>query len=113
MLNHPNLIFTGMGGRVVAINRLNGEVIWQTKLCGSGFVTVIADDTTVFAQTGGKLFALNLLSGDILWENGLSGCGYGLGCLAFAGGEHSWPAPMVQMQEENDAINSNPGGTNA
>jgi outer membrane protein assembly factor BamB len=113
MSKHPKLIFTGMGGRVVAINRLSGEVIWKKHLSGSGFVTVIADATTVYAQTGGKLFALNPLSGDIVWTNGLPGCGYGLGCLAFAGGQHSWPAPMVQMQEENDAINSNPGGTNA
>ncbi len=48
MSNHPNPIFTGIGGRVVAINRSNGEVIWKKHLGGSGFVTVIADATTVF-----------------------------------------------------------------
>ena len=111
MTNPTEIIFTGTGGRVTAINRLNGGVLWQTKVGGSSFVTVIADDTMVYAQSRGKLLALELISGKILWENGLAGCGYGLGCLAFPGGMHSWPAPMAWVQEESDSSSSSAGGT--
>jgi PQQ-like domain len=102
MSNPTDVIFTGTGGYVVAIDRRNGEILWKTKVGGSAFVTVIADDDTVFAQSKGKLLALHRASGRILWKNGLKDCGYGLGCLAFPGGLTSGPPPHAQAQEDQD-----------
>lgn len=90
-----DLLFSGTGGNVVCLNRHTGQEIWKTGVGGHGFVTILTDQSMIYAQCNGKLFALRYADGTILWQNDLPGCGYGIGSLAFAGGQQNGPPPLA------------------
>jgi outer membrane protein assembly factor BamB len=95
MLQITDLLFSGTGGNVVCLNRHTGQEIWKTAIGGHGFVTLLTDQTMIYAQCAGKLSALRYSDGAILWQNDLPGCGFGIGALAFAGGQQNGPPPLV------------------
>ncbi|MBI2924820.1 MAG: PQQ-binding-like beta-propeller repeat protein [Verrucomicrobia bacterium] len=47
----PELVFVGIGGSVVAMNRATGEKVWHTRLKGSDFVNVLLDRDQLYATT--------------------------------------------------------------
>lgn len=59
------------------MDRRTGQLIWETRLKGSGFVNVTVEGDVILAATRGELWGLDLNSGRILWHNGLPGKGYG------------------------------------
>jgi outer membrane protein assembly factor BamB len=76
------MVFVGIGGHVVALDRATGSEIWRTKLKGSDFVNVALDGDTLLATARGQLFCLDPSSGSIRWQNELKGLGLGLVSLA-------------------------------
>jgi outer membrane protein assembly factor BamB len=78
----PSLVYVGIRGHVVAINRLTGAEVWKTGLKGSQFVQVTRDQDFVFATAKGELFCLSPLSGEVIWHNSLKGMGWDLGSIA-------------------------------
>jgi len=80
-----DMIFVGIGGYAVAVDRATGSDVWQTKLRGSDFVNVVVDGRDVFASTRGRLYCLDATTGTIKWENPLTGLGLGLVGIAGAG----------------------------
>ena len=76
------LLFVGIKGSVVALNRATGEQVWTTPLKGSDFVNVMVDGGQVFATCYGEVFCLDPFSGQGLWHNRLKGFGTGLAALA-------------------------------
>jgi outer membrane protein assembly factor BamB len=72
-------LYIGIQGKVVCLNKHNGDIVWSTKIkSSSGAVTnVFFDDGCVFAYSGGHLFCVDAKTGVIKWENSLSGYGYG------------------------------------
>jgi outer membrane protein assembly factor BamB len=77
-----DLVFIGIKGSVVALNRATGEQVWATHLKGSDFVNVVVQDGTVLASCYGEIFCVDPLTGDALWHNPLKGFGTGLATIA-------------------------------
>src|ERR1035438_10153220 len=76
------LVFIGIKGSVVALNRFTGQQAWATRLKGSDFVNVVLQDEVVLASCCGEVFCLNALTGKGLWHNPLKGFGTGLATIA-------------------------------
>lgn len=77
-----DLVFVGIKGSVVALNRATGEQVWACHLKGSDFVNVVVDGGQLFATCCGEIFCLDPLSGAALWHNRLKGLGMGLAVIA-------------------------------
>jgi len=82
MMAHSNLVFVGIKGTVLAVDRDTGETRWTTNLKGSEFVNVSVDGGDLFAASRGRLYRLDPTTGEIRWCNELPGLGYGLVSIA-------------------------------
>ncbi len=76
------LVFVGIKGSVVALNRETGEQVWAQRLVSTDFVNVVVENERVFATTYGEIFCLDPVTGDVLWHNKLKGYGIGLATIA-------------------------------
>lgn len=72
------LIYVGINGHVLALDRTTGAERWRTRLKRSTFVHLVGDDRRLYATAAGELFCLDAVSGSILWQNPLKGMGLGL-----------------------------------
>ena len=79
---NPNFVFLGIRGSVMALDKKTGVRVWETKLKGSSFVTLLVDGSRIFAGAQGEIFCLDAATGKTLWHDGLSGYGFGLLSLA-------------------------------
>ena len=77
-----DLLFIGIRGSVVALNRETGEQVWTTHLKGSDFVNVVVERGQVIATCYGEVFCLDPLTGQGRWHNRLKGFGTGLATIA-------------------------------
>src|SRR5207249_7125236 len=82
LMKISDLVFIGIKGSVVALNRATGEQVWATPFGGSGFVNVVVEDGSIFATYGGQAFSLDAFTGEVLWKNGLKGFRFGLSTIA-------------------------------
>ena len=100
-MNTEDLLFVGLCGRVLAVNRCTGQTLWETPLKGSlfgtDFVNLFCDRGLLFVHTQGRLFCLDASDGRIKWENPLKGCGYGLATLASVAGSSGGPAAQASQ----------------
>jgi outer membrane protein assembly factor BamB len=97
MLIQP-LLFVGIRGRVVALNRETGDEVWRVQ-AGSDYMTVFWDGEALFAATSGEVWRLDPETGGQLWHNKMKGLGQGLVSLAStqtAGG--SDPSPEYRRR---------------
>jgi outer membrane protein assembly factor BamB len=76
------LIFVGLRGYVLALERDTGEIVWCNDKLKSGFTTLLLDGDRLIVSTNGYMYCLDPLSGDILWHNPLRGYGTGVTDLA-------------------------------
>lgn len=95
-----DVIYLGIKGTVIALNRATGEELWQTKLKGSDFVNVILDGNQLYATTKGEIFCLSTKTGEPLWHNNLTGMGLGLISIATPSGNQ---ALLAQEKRQRDA----------
>jgi len=106
-MNTDDMLFVGIKGRVLALDRNTGQNIWEAKLkwavLGDFFVNVFFDRGNVFAHTGGKVFCLDAASGRIKWENPLTGCGYGIATLTSVTGSSHNQAGIVHKKQRDSA----------
>ena len=84
-MNQTRVVFIGIKGRVLAIDRATGQEVWRTPLKGGDFVNVVIEDGELYAATKGELFRLDPATGAILWQNGLQGLGRDLISIASSG----------------------------
>lgn len=77
-----DLVFVGIKGSVVALDRATGEQVWATHLKGSDFVNVLVDGDAVLATCYGEVFCLDALTGNARWHNVLKGFGRGVATVA-------------------------------
>ncbi len=80
-----NLVYIGIKGCVLALDRATGEQIWSTALRGGEFVNVILSDNELYGATKGELYCLDPATGHIRWHNPLKGLGWGLVSIAAPG----------------------------
>jgi outer membrane protein assembly factor BamB len=97
------LVFIGIKGSVVALNRATGQQEWATHLKGSDFVNVALLDGAVLASCYGEIFCLDPLTGNALWHNPLKGFGMGLATIATEQNPGSGNAPALAEKRRRDA----------
>lgn len=85
-------IYILSGGRAAAINKKNGEIIWEVKLkdyikttLGNHIGQIVEENGKLFIGCAGILVCLSTKDGSLLWKNELKGWGYGFVSIANAG----------------------------
>jgi outer membrane protein assembly factor BamB len=96
------LIYIGIKGSVVALNRATGEQVWTTRLKGSDFVNVVLQNGAVLATCSGETFCLDALTGVGMWHNPLKGFGWGLATIAAEGIAGDANAPVLAEKRRRD-----------
>jgi outer membrane protein assembly factor BamB len=71
------LVFVGLNGYAVALDRDTGEIVWSNDELKSGYVTLLLDGDRLIVSTNGYIFCLDPLSGRVIWSNRMSGYGSG------------------------------------
>ena len=96
------LIFIGIKGSVVALNRAMGQQLWATRLKGSDFVNVVLQDGAVLASCCGEIFCLDPLTGIMMWHNPLKGFGTVLATIATEHNAGDINAPVLAEKRRRD-----------
>lgn len=71
------LVYVGLNGYVVALDRDTGEIVWSNNELKSGYVTILIDDDRLIVSTNGYIYSLDPLTGVINWHNPMKGYGAG------------------------------------
>ena len=102
------LVFVGIKGSVVALNRATGQQVWATQLKGADFVNVVLQDGAVLASCRGEIFCLDPRTGIRMWHNPLKGFGTGLATIAadFNPGEGNTPVLAEKRRRDEEAAAS-------
>ncbi|SPE42834.1 Pyrrolo-quinoline quinone [Candidatus Sulfopaludibacter sp. SbA3] len=98
-----NVIYLGVKGSVVALDRATGTEVWRTRLKGSGFVNCVLEQGQLYATTRGEIFRLDPTNGQIVWNNPLSGLGLGLVTVGTAVPSQAVPMEEKRRQEQQAA----------
>ncbi len=74
-----SLLFVAFNKRVAALDRRNGEILWEWKAPkGAGFVSLLLDRDLLFAAVQGYTYALDPSTGNEMWVNPMKGFGFGI-----------------------------------
>jgi outer membrane protein assembly factor BamB len=76
-MNIEQLLFVGLNGYALALDRDTGEIVWYNDQMNSGYVTLFLDGDRLIVSTNGYIYCLHPLTGKILWHNPLTGYGMG------------------------------------
>jgi outer membrane protein assembly factor BamB len=76
-MNIEQLIFVGLNGYALALDRDTGEIVWSNDEMKNGYVSLLLDGDRLIASTNGYMYCLDPLNGNILWHNPLRGYGVG------------------------------------
>jgi outer membrane protein assembly factor BamB len=71
------LVFVGLNGYALALDRETGEIVWSNNEMKSGYVTLLLDGDRLIVSTNGYMYCLDPLTGQTLWHNPLKGYGAG------------------------------------
>jgi outer membrane protein assembly factor BamB len=81
------LVFVGLNGYTVALDRDTGEIVWSNNKLKSGYVTLLLDGDRLIVSTNGYIFCLDPLTGQVLWNNPMRGYGTGVAHLVSVRGQ--------------------------
>jgi outer membrane protein assembly factor BamB len=96
------LVFIGIKGSVVALNRATGEQVWATPLKGVDFVNVVLQDDAILASCYGEVFCLDPITGETRWHNTLKGFGRGLATITTESCPETGNAPVMTEKRRRD-----------
>lgn len=71
------LVFVGLNGYALALDRDTGAIVWSNNQLKSGYVTLLLDGDRLIVSTNGYIYCLEPFTGQILWHNPLKGYGAG------------------------------------
>jgi outer membrane protein assembly factor BamB len=91
-----NLIFVGLNGWAVALDRDTGEIVWSNDKMRTGDVTLLLDGDRLIVSTNGYLYCLDPLTGRIFWEQPLRGYRTGIAALCSVRGGSSDQTTIAQ-----------------
>ena len=100
------LIFVGLNGYALALDRDTGDIVWSNNQLTSGYVSLMLDGDRLIVSTNGYMWALDPLTGSILWHNPLRGYGVGAAHLCSVRGQ-SAQTFVVQAQQAADTARRN------
>jgi len=89
------LIYVGLSGYALALDRDTGEIVWSNNEMRSGYVSLLLDGDRLIVSTNGYMYCLDPLTGQIRWHNPLSGYGTAPTSLISARGQSS--ASLIQQ----------------
>jgi outer membrane protein assembly factor BamB len=113
MPNLDQLVFVGLNGYAVALDRDTGEIVWSNDKMKSGYVSLLLDGDRLIVSTNGYLYCLDPLTGEILWHNRMSGYGGGTPtALVSMRGQINYTI-IQQAAEEESAAAASAGGAHA
>jgi hypothetical protein len=95
------LVYIGISGNVLALDKSTGQEVWRTALKGRDFVNVAWQDGNLYATAKGELFCLDPGTGHIRWQNPLKGLGTGL--ITIAGSDGQQTVVMREKQQRDEA----------
>ncbi len=82
-MKHKNTLFILSNGKLAAINKKDGNIIWDVKLkeylsakITFTYAQIIVEDDKLFIGSTGILLCLNAKDGTLIWKNELKGWGY-------------------------------------
>ena len=76
-MHFDHLIFVGLNGYALALDRKSGEIVWSNKEMKGGYVTMLLDGDRLIVSTNGYIYCLSPSTGEVLWHNPLKGYGQG------------------------------------
>jgi len=88
-MKQNNFLYILSNGRVAAINKKDGAIIWEVKL--KEYVTnsmahsvgqIMVEDNKIFVGCAGILLCLDTKDGSLIWKNELKGWGYNFVSMA-------------------------------
>ena len=97
-IEQDQLIFIGIKGSVLALDRRSGATVWEVALTGYDFVNLILDQNVLLATTRGEVFCLAPGNGQIYWRNGLKGYGYGIASIVTSGSVQNTAALSAEQE---------------
>jgi outer membrane protein assembly factor BamB len=101
------LVFVGLGGRVVALDRDTGEIVWTSSVRWGTDVSLLLDGDRLIAALSGYLYCLDPRDGRVLWHNPLKGYGMGPASLVSVRGKSSQaPAQQAAAAVASTAIHT-------
>lgn len=97
------LVFVGLNGYAVALDRDTGDIVWSNDQMRSGYVTILLDGDRLIVSTNGFIYCLDPLTGRILWHNPMSGYGVGAPTALVSVRGQSTPAVLSQAAASSAA----------
>ncbi len=118
-MNFPDhAIYAAFNGRVFALDRRDGSILWRWKTPKGNFVTLLPDGDQLLVCSNGYLWALRAEDGLCLWSQPFKGEGTGIPFLASprSGSETQTTAAMAVLaaaaaEEERRRQSSNASST--
>lgn len=92
-----NIVFVGLNGRVAALDRNTGRIVWKWRAPKPkrGYVSLLLlDEHQLIASVNGYTYCLDPRSGQQLWFNELTGFGWGVTSIV-ALDKHNPHDPLV------------------
>jgi outer membrane protein assembly factor BamB len=82
-LTTDDLLFVSFVDKVIAVDRLDGSIVWKWKASKStGFVSLLPSGDRLFVSVNGYTWALDPTNGAELWFQPFKGEGVGIAMLA-------------------------------
>jgi outer membrane protein assembly factor BamB len=101
------LIFIGLNGYALALDRDTGEIVWSNDQMKSGYVTLLLDGDRLIVSTNGYMYCLDPLTGTILWHNPLRGYRVGPTSIVSVRGQSS--QTLIEHAAQNTSQRSSSG----
>ena len=99
-----DLVYVGLNRRVIALDRVDGHVVWEWKAPrGSGFVSLLLDGDRLLVGIAGYIFCLDPVYGQLVWENPLKGYGSALSTLVSVNGSSQGAAAAAVIAQQQAA----------
>jgi len=97
------LIYVGIRGYVLALDRATGTEVWRTTLKGQDFINLALTDGELLATARGELYCLDPATGMIRWHNPLKGLGWGLVSIATGEGRSAQTLSAEKVRQQKAA----------
>ena len=99
------LIFVGLNGKVAALHRDSGEIVWVNTEMRFGLVTLLLDGDRLIVSNSGYLYGLDPATGKTLWHNPMKGFGRGTPtALASVRGGQTTNALIQELMSDADEV---------
>jgi outer membrane protein assembly factor BamB len=109
-MNIDQLIFVGLNGYAVALDRRTGDIVWSNNQMRAGYVTLLLDGDRLICSTNGYIYCLDPATGEILWHNPMKGYGMGTPTSLVSVRGQSSQVALAEAASQRSAQSHSSGG---